>query len=75
MFFVIFKGVKYYSEIDNWTNSTINSCGSFDNQQEFIDNTFEHEKAPFDPLTGKSKVIPEGPSCMFKNKLVPCFTR
>ena len=46
-----------------------------DNQQEFIENNFEHEKACFKPLIGEGKLFPGGPTCMCKGKVVPCFTR
>ena len=52
---VIFKGAKCCSEIDTGIAFTINRCGSFDNQQEFIENNLEHGKASLEPLTGKSK--------------------
>ena len=29
----------------------------------------------FEPLTGKGKLFPGGPTCMFKGKVVPCFIR
>ena len=35
----------------------------------------EHGKASFEPLTGKGKLFPRGSTCMFKEKVVPCFTR
>ena len=45
------------------------------NQQEFIENNCEHEKTYFEPLTGEGKFFPGDPTCMFKGKVVPSFTR
>ena len=53
------QGLKCCSEIDAGITFTINRYGSFDNQQESIENNLEHEKASFEPLTGKSKKILE----------------
>ena len=75
MRFVICKGVKYYTDTETRIDFTINSFGSSDNQQEFIENNLEYRKTSFKPLTGKGKHFPEGPTCMFKVTVVPCFTR
>ena len=46
-----------------------------DNQQDFIENNVvEHEKASFKPLTDEGKLFSGGPTCMFKGKVIPCFT-
>ena len=50
---VIFKGVKCYSEIETGIGVAINSFGSSDNQQEFIENNLKRGKTPFEPLTCK----------------------
>ena len=72
---VILKGVKHCSETETGINFTINSCGSSDNQEDFIENNFEHGKASFESLTGKGNCFPRSPNFMFKDKVVPCFTR
>ena len=71
MSFVICKGVKYYTDTETRIDFTINSVGSSDNQQDFIENNLEYRKASFKPLTGKGKDFPEGPTCMFKVTVVP----
>ena len=50
---VISKGVKWCSETESQIDFTINSCGSSDNQQEFIENNLEHGKTFFEPVTSK----------------------
>ena len=50
---VILKGVKHCSETETGINFTINSCGSSDNQKEFIENNLEHGKTFFEPVTSK----------------------
>ena len=53
MYCVIFKGVKCYSEIETGIGVAINSFGSSDNQQEFIENNLKRGKTPFEALTCK----------------------
>ena len=53
---VIFNGVNYCSDTETGNDFIINSCGSSNNQQEFIENNLEHVKASFELSTGKGKL-------------------
>ena len=68
IYFLIFKGVKYWLEIETGTDFTINSCGRSNNQQEFIENNLEHEIASFEPLSSKGKLFPGGSVVNLKTK-------
>ena len=54
---VIFKGIKFCSETETGIDFTINSRGSSNNQQEFIENNLKHRKDVFELLTSKDKVF------------------
>ena len=68
MCYVIFKGKTYCSETESGIDFTV-MVNNSDNQQEFIKNNFEHEKASFEPLTSEGKLFPGGPTCMFNGKI------
>ena len=72
---VILKGKKCCSQMESGIYFTVKVDNNSDNQQEFIENDFEHEKASFEPLIAEGKLFSGGPTSMFKGKVVPCFTR
>ena len=72
---VIFNSVKYCSETETGIDFTINSPGSSNNQQEFIGNNLEYRKDSFEPFVGIGKTFPGRIICIFKDTVVPCFTR
>ena len=72
---VIFKGVKCCSETETGIDFTVKVNSNSNTKEELFKNNFEDEIATFEQLTGKGKLFPRGPSCVFKGKVVPCFTR
>ena len=72
---VIFKGVKYCIDTETRIDFTIKVNSISNTQQDLFKNKFEDKIAFFEPLMGKRKLFPGGPSCVFKGKVVPCFTR
>ena len=72
---VIFKGVKCCSETETGIDFTVKLNSNSNTKEELFKNNFEDEIASFEPLTGKGKLFPGGPRCVFKGKVVPCFTR
>ena len=72
---VIFKGVKCCVDMKTGINFTVKVNSISDTQQDLFKANFEDEIASFESLTGKGKLFPGGPSCVFKGKVVPCFTR
>ena len=75
MCYVIFKGVKCYVDTKTVIDFTVKVNSISNTQQDLFKNNFEDEIVSFEPLTGKGKLFPGGPSCMFNGKVVPCFTR
>ena len=72
---VIFEGKKCCSQTGGGIDFTVKVDNNSNYQQEFIENNFEHEKNSFEWLTAEDKLYSGGPTCMFKGKIVPCFTR
>ena len=72
---VIFKGVKCCSETETRIDFTVKVNSNSNTKEELFKNNFEDEIASFEPLTGKGKLFPGGPSCVFNGKVVPCITR
>ena len=57
MCYIIFKGVKYYSETETGIDFTTNSRGSSENQEECFNNNLEQGKDSVETLTGKGKLF------------------
>ena len=72
---VIFKGVKCCIETETGIDFTVPVNSDSNTQQDQFKDNLEDELASFEPLTGKGKLLPGGPTCMFKGKVVPCFIR
>ena len=72
---VIFKGVKCCVDTETGIDFTVKVNSISNTQQDLFKNNFEDEVASFESLTGKGKLFPGGPSCVFKGKVIPCFTR
>ena len=56
---VIFKGVKYYSEMETGIDFTVKVNSNSNTKEKIFKNNFEDEIASFEPLTGKGKLFPE----------------
>ena len=77
MWCVIFKGIKFCVVTETGIAFTV-KVNITSNSQQYLFNiniNFEDEITSFEPSTGKGKLFPESPSCVFKNKVVPSFTR
>ena len=72
---VIFKGVRCYSETETGIDFTVKVSNHSNDQENFIKNNFENGEFLSEPLTGEGKLLPGGPTSMFKGKVVPCFIR